>query len=74
MFEKFLAGPVGSWLRVFAATALGAYLIDLEDPNMTHDWKAYVTAGVVAVLPVIIAFLNPADPRFGRGSDSGDSM
>ena len=62
----FLAGPVGSWLRVFAAGAIGLFLVDLQDPEMTLGLTEYATAGAVAVLPIIIAWLNPADPRFGK--------
>jgi ABC-type maltose transport system permease subunit len=65
---KFLAGPVGSWLRVWLATALTALLTDLASNSVSLDWKAYAIAGVVAVLPIIIAFLNAADTRYGRGS------
>lgn len=65
---KFLAGPVGSWLRVFGATVLTVWLADLTSDGLTFDWKAYAIAGLVAVLPIVIAWLNPADPRFGQGA------
>lgn len=65
---KFLAGPVGSWLRVWLATALTAVLADLATDGVALDWTAYAIAGLVAVLPVIIAWLNPSDTRFGTGS------
>ena len=64
----FFAGPVGSWIRVWVATALTALLADLVSDSVSLDWKAYAIAGVVAILPPIIAYLNPADPRFGNGS------
>lgn len=63
---EFLATPVGSWLRVFVATALTAFLADLSSDQIAVDWKGYLIAGLVAVLPVIIAYLNAADPRFGK--------
>jgi hypothetical protein len=68
MIGRFLATPIGSWLRVWLATALTALLADLAVEDVALDWKAYAIAGAVAVLPVIIAWLNPADARFGTGS------
>jgi ABC-type maltose transport system permease subunit len=65
---EFFAGPVGSWIRVWLATALTVLLADLVDDGMAVDWQAYAIAGVVAVLPLVIAFLNPKDTRFGTGS------
>jgi ABC-type maltose transport system permease subunit len=62
---EFFAGPVGSWIRVWLATALTVFLADLATDGVAVDWKGYAIAGVVAVLPTIIAYLNPADPRFG---------
>lgn len=65
---EFLAGPVGSWLRVFGAAALSAYLGAqvLDADNFATNWKVYAVAGLVSVLPVVIAYLNPNDPRFGK--------
>lgn len=63
---EFFASPVGSWLRVFLATALTVYGADLADDGIAVDWRGYVVAGVLAILPVVIAYLNPADTRFGR--------
>ncbi len=64
----FFAGPVGSWIRVWAATALTVFLADLT-MKQTIDPIAYAIAGLVAILPPIIAYLNPADPRFGPTSN-----
>lgn len=70
---KFLAGPVGSWARVFVMTVLGLWLADLLDVGKLHfdlsEWQVWITAGLVAVLPVIIAWFNPADPRFGKKAE-----
>lgn len=70
MVWTFLKDPVGSWLRVFAATIIAAALADLTegDVDLLNHWQTYLVAGVAAVLPVIVAWINPADPRFGRGS------
>lgn len=67
MLGTFLAGPVGSWLRVFVSAMLGAWLLDLSGAATVNfeEWQTYLIAGLVSVLPVIIAWLNSADPRFG---------
>lgn len=49
-----------SWFRVFMASSLACWLSGVTDP------VAMVNAGLVSVLPVIIRWLNPADPVFGR--------
>lgn len=68
MIGTFLAGPVGSWLRVFAAGVLSAFLLDIADVAQIDfaAWETWVIAGLVSVLPIIIAWLNQADPRFGN--------
>lgn len=70
MVWEFLKDPVGSWLRVFVATILAAALADLTagDADLLNHWQTYLIAGAVAVLPVLVAWINPADPRFGRGA------
>jgi hypothetical protein len=66
----FLKNPVGSWLRVFVSVVLGLWLADLTDTKVVHwdlsEWMAWLAAGLIAVLPIIIAWVNPLDPRFGR--------
>jgi len=71
MIGKFLAGPIGSWLRVFAGAVLSAFLLSLTSAASISfvDWQTWVIAGLVSVLPVIVAWLNPADLRFGAGSE-----
>ncbi len=48
-----------SWSRSFLAAALAVYLAGVTDP------KAILMAGVAAVLPVAIRWLNPKDTAFG---------
>lgn len=66
----FLAGPLGSVLRVFGSALLVAFLADLQGAVTVDfaNWQTYVVAGLASALPVAIAYLNPADPRFGKGS------
>jgi hypothetical protein len=48
-----------SWARSFLAASIAVYLSGNSDP------KAIAGAGVAAVLPVILRWLNPNDKAFG---------
>jgi hypothetical protein len=48
-----------SWARSFLAAAIAVYLSGNSDP------KAIAGAGLAAVLPVILRWLNPNDKAFG---------
>jgi uncharacterized MAPEG superfamily protein len=53
---------VMSYLRVFAAAVLTLYMAGETSPSKL--WAA----GVAAVLPPLIRWLNPNDSAYGRGS------
>lgn len=46
---------LGTWARAFTASVLAAYLSGYSDP------KYLLNAGLAAVLPVILRWLNPKD-------------
>ena len=48
-----------SWGRSFMAASLALYLAGVQDP------KTLAMAGVAAVAPVILRWLNPKDQSFG---------
>jgi hypothetical protein len=48
-----------SWGRSFMAAALALYMAGVTDP------KTLAMAGVAAVAPVILRWLNPNDSSFG---------
>jgi hypothetical protein len=48
-----------SWARSFLAAAVAVYMAGITDP------KAIAGAGLAAVLPVILRYLNPNDKAFG---------
>ena len=50
---------LASWARSFLAASLAVYLAGQSDP------KAIAGAGVAAVAPVILRWLNPKDSAFG---------
>ena len=49
-----------SWARSFAAASIACYLAGVTDP------KALLSAGMAAILPVILRWQNPGDQAFGR--------
>jgi len=52
---------LASWARSFATAALTCY--------MTYEvvtWKIVMNAGLAALIPMIIRYLNPKDAAFGR--------
>ena len=49
-----------SWARSFVSSCLAVYLAGVTDP------KAIAGAGLAAVLPVVLRWLNPKDVAFGR--------
>jgi hypothetical protein len=54
--KKMLA----SWARSFVGASLAVYMTGNQDP------KAIATAGLAALAPVIMRWLNPNDAAFGR--------
>ena len=54
--KKMLA----SWGRSFGAAVLALYMTGNTDP------KALLSAGVAAVAPVALRYLNPKDLAFGK--------
>ena len=48
-----------SWARSFLAASLAVYMSGNQDP------KAIAMAGVAALLPVVMRWLNPKDSAFG---------
>jgi hypothetical protein len=48
-----------SWARSFMAAALALYMAGEQDP------KTLAMAGVAAVAPVVLRWLNPQDKSFG---------
>jgi hypothetical protein len=48
-----------SWLRSFLAASLALFMAGVTDP------KTLAMAGVAAVAPVVLRYLNPKDNSFG---------
>ena len=54
-----LKALLASWARSFLAASIAVYLAGVTDP------KAIAMAGLAAVLPVVLRWLNPKDSAFG---------
>lgn len=71
MGEWFAYSPVASWLRTFVAVMLSAAVADWTTDGVisVDNWRTWLTAGAVSVIPVIVRWLNPVDGSFGRMSN-----
>lgn len=70
-FTRWMTSPLASFLKVFVASMLTQYLIELQDGHQLFSWdlamiQKITTAGVVANLPVVINFLNPSYQHYGK--------
>ena len=57
---KELKPMVASYARSFIADSLAVYMAGVTDP------KAILSAGLAAVVPVLMRWLNPKDTVYGR--------
>lgn len=56
---KEIKSLAASWARSFLAACTACYIAGVTDP------KAIAGAGLAAVLPVVLRYLNPNDASFG---------
>ena len=56
---KDIKALAASWARSFLAAGIAVYMAGVTDP------KAIAGAGLAAVLPVVLRYLNPNDSAFG---------
>lgn len=69
--NKIMASPFGSFLKGLMAIILTQYLIELQQGHELFSMdkvmlKKLLTAALVANLPVIINWLNPAYKNYGK--------
>lgn len=64
--------PLGSVVKVFVAVVVGALVADWSKAGVIDfgNWQSWLIAGAVSALPLLVNWLNPADPRYGRGAGS----
>jgi hypothetical protein len=68
--RKVMAGPLGTFLKVFMSTVLTLWIAmdDLWCMDM-ESIKALLSAGVIAGMPVILNYLNPEYKNYGKGAE-----
>jgi len=57
--------PIGGFVKV----ATGAMLVWIVDNLSTFDIPQIVQVGLIAGLPILINWINPCDPRYGKSGD-----
>lgn len=63
-----------SWFNVFIAALLSALIVVFGDGQITVEDLWYVlSAGIIAVLPVIKNYFDKNDPRYGRTNEGSVS-
>lgn len=65
---NFLNTVFGSYLKVLVAALLTIIATELMNGKTIFDldWKYLVNATVLSALPILINWLNPKDPRYGK--------
>lgn len=68
--QQFLATPEGGMVRIFVGLVLGYLVVALQnrDSISLSLLSTWAGAALVVVIPLAIAYINPADSRFGRGA------
>jgi hypothetical protein len=61
----FATSPLASFLRTFAAGLLGWVILNADSLNI----HPAIAIALVSSLPVLISWINPADTRYGLGSE-----
>lgn len=67
---------LGSWARVFFASLISSLLaLQIAPWELTGQQAlAVLWSAVMAVLVVVLNWLNPNDPRYGRGAAEVDPL
>lgn len=69
-FLEWLAtSPLATFVKVFIAVLLTAAVADWANVGdiTLADWKLWVIAALVSAIPVLVNWLNPVFPMYGRG-------
>ena len=61
---------LGSWLKTFIAVIISGAVADWATGGAISfgNWQSWVIAALVSTLAPLLAAINPADPRFGKGA------
>lgn len=68
--EWLAASPLASAAKVFVGTVLALAVADFATTGSLDlsRWQPWVVGALSAAVPVVVNWLNPADPRYGRGA------
>ena len=58
--KEQMKSAVASYARSFIGACLAVYMAGVTDP------KAILSAGIAAIVPVLMRWLNPNDAAYGR--------
>lgn len=67
MLKKWLP-VIASYARVVAVTVLSAVVALGHIPATDQEWVVLAKAAALALIPVVLRWLNPNDKAYGRGS------
>ena len=70
-FAEWLAtSPLATALKSFVSIVLSLAVADWTAHGSINfaAWQTWVIAGLISAVPVIVNWLNPADTRYGKGS------
>jgi hypothetical protein len=61
---KFLNSIYGSWLKIVLTAILTMVIAKGDIYEVTLE--ECISAAVISILPIIVNYLNPHDPRYGN--------
>lgn len=66
--QWFATSPLASFLKIFTAYVLATAIASWATDKVIslEEWQTWVIGALVSAGPVIINWLNPNDPRYGR--------
>lgn len=76
-FTEWLAtSPLASAAKVFVGVVLAMAVADWTTTGAIAfgNWQTWVIAACASAVPVVVNWLNPADPRYGKGSPSAGDI
>ena len=66
--QRFLNSPLGSALKIFVAVMLTMIVADWTNHGRIdfESWQTWIIAALASAVPVVVNWINPSDPRYGR--------
>ena len=67
--KQLFNSPLGSWLKAFLTAVLTLIIANGSVRNL--DWIHVLDAGFIAILPVMLNWLNPSYEAYGKKESNG---